>query len=364
MKLTAALTVVLACAVSACAVSHAGGRDSSVPLRGDTSARAALLRHAHVWRPTPIKSMDLKRGPQGRGAFAPGARVTCDFVERDLSGKSPKFACRIGADDEVKVKFGGTNGEVYGEVLATRLLWALGFGADRMYPVNVICRGCPREFAGIERPGNESRFSPAVIERKMPGAEWDGDEQPGWRWDELALIDAEAGGASRAHRDALTLLAVFLQHTDSKRVQQRIVCLGESAEKARNTCSRPFLMVSDVGLTFGRAHWANANDHASVNLVEWQRTPVWREDARCVGNLPKSFTGTLHEPVISEAGRQFLAGLLMQLSDRQLHDLFEVSQVKHRLRNPLDVSSGFPTVDEWVTAFKQKRVEIVNRRCA
>lgn len=149
MKLTAALTVVLGCAVSACAVSHAAGSDSDRSRRV-TSARAALLRHAQVWRPTRISTMDLKRGPQGPGAFAPGARVTCDFVERDLSGKSPKFACRIGADDEVKVKFGGTNGEVYGEVLATRLLWALGFGADRMYPVNVICRGCPREFAGIE----------------------------------------------------------------------------------------------------------------------------------------------------------------------------------------------------------------------
>jgi hypothetical protein len=54
----------------------------------------------------------------------------------------------------------------------------------------------------------------------------------------------------------------------------------------------------------------------------------------------------------------------MQLSDQQLRDLFEVSQVRHRLRNPLDVSSGFPTEDEWVTAFKQKRQEIADRRCA
>jgi hypothetical protein len=307
--------------------------------------------------------MDLKRGPQGPGAFAPGARVTCDYVKRDLSGHSPKFACRIAGDDEVKVKYGGTNGEVYGEMLATRLLWALGFGADRMYPLNLICRGCPEEFGGIALPGHESRFAPAVIERKMAGAEWDGDEEPGWDWKELALIDPRAGGAPRAQRDALTLLAVMIQHTDSKRVQQRIVCLGVSAAKVRNRCARPFLMISDLGLTFGRADWTNANDHASVNLVEWQRTPVWRNDARCVGNLPKSFTGTLRDPVISEEGRRFLAGLLMQLSDRQLRDLFEVSQVGYRLRNPLDVSSGFPTVAEWVTAFKQKRQEITERRC-
>ena len=80
------------------------------------------------------------------------------------------------------MKFGGTNGEVYAELLATRLLWALGFGADRMYRVNVICDGCPKEFAGINRPNSEIRFSPALIERKMDGDEWDGEGGSGWSW--------------------------------------------------------------------------------------------------------------------------------------------------------------------------------------
>ena len=40
-------------------------------------------------------------------------------------------------------------------------------------------------------------------------------------------------------------------------------------------------------------------------------------------------TGTLDKPVISEAGRAFLAGLLAQLSDAQLHDLFDVSRMLH-----------------------------------
>jgi hypothetical protein len=45
----------------------------------------------------------------------------------------PKFACIVGRDDEVKVGSAALISEVCGEVLATRLLWALGFGADRMY---------------------------------------------------------------------------------------------------------------------------------------------------------------------------------------------------------------------------------------
>ena len=123
--------------------------------------------------------MNLMQGPREPGSFPFRALVECNYLDKKLEGDSPKFACVIGKDDEVKVKFGGNNGEVFGEVLATRLLWALGFGADRMYPVNVVCRGCPSAFGGIERPGDQSRFDPAVIERKMEGTEWPRDGKPG-----------------------------------------------------------------------------------------------------------------------------------------------------------------------------------------
>ena len=122
-------------------------------------------------------------------------------------------------------------------------------------------------------------------------------------------------------------------------------------------------MISDVGLTFGRANRANANDTTGVNLEAWKQMPVWKNDSGCVGNLPKSFTGTLDDPIISEAGRRFLADLLVQLSDHQLHDLFAVGRVHLRLRSPGHVDSGFATQAEWVDAFKAKRQQIVERRC-
>jgi len=122
-------------------------------------------------------------------------------------------------------------------------------------------------------------------------------------------------------------------------------------------------MINDVGLTFGRANRFNATDTGSVNLVAWRQTPVWNDPTGCTGNLPKSFTGTLEDPVISEEGRRFLATLLGQLSDRQIRDLFEAARVHLRVRNPGDPSSGFATIEEWVAAFKEKRAEIVRRRC-
>jgi hypothetical protein len=352
------LTVLIGSMTGACATfgNQRAPQASSPDSRGRVIARAAL------WRPTTIPAMNLKTGPTAPGAFPFRAPVECTYLEKKLDGDSPKFSCVIGRDDEVKVKFGGNNGEVFGEVLATRLLWALGFGADRMYPVNVVCHGCPETLGGIVRPGDASRFDPAVIERKMEGREWPRDGKPGWSWEELDRIDPESHGSPRSHRDALKLLAVFLQHTDSKPVQQRILCLG-TAPASRNSCSNPFLMLNDVGLTFGRANRTNSNDTGSVNLLAWRGTPVWRQDATCEGNLPKSLTGTLNNPVISEEGRRFLANLLVQLSDGQLHDLFEVARVELRLRAPGTASSGFATIDEWVSAFKEKRSQIVDRRC-
>lgn len=180
-----------------------------------------------MWLPTDIPSMNLKTGPAGPDTFEPGATVTCDYVDKKLSGASPKFGCRLPDGDELKVKYGGANGEVYGEVAASRVLWALGFGADRMYSVRVICRGCTEHVGAIVRRNGDRIVDPAAVERKMPAEEL-ADK---WNWDELEQIDESAGRANRAERDAFKLLAVLLQHSDSKAKQQRLVCVEGSRVK-------------------------------------------------------------------------------------------------------------------------------------
>ena len=325
-----------------------------------TNPRADAIARAQVWTATDIPSMDIKAGPARPDSVPFRATLMCAYDEKELSGASPKFACETGDEEELKVKYGGNNAEVYAEVAATRLLWALGFGADAMYPVRVVCRGCPQTLNGIPRANDEWVFDPATIERKLPGRELSED---GWAWRELEAVREDAGGAPRAHRDALKLLAVFLQHTDTKPQQQRLLCLDEPADEDEDACRKPLMMVNDLGLTFGRATTFNVNEKA-MNLVEWSSTPVWKGDTGCVGNLPKSFTGTLDNPVISEAGRQFLAGLLNKLTDAQIADLFSTARVTLRLRDPLKAKSGYPAVEEWVAAFKQKRAEIDTRRCA
>ena len=159
----------------------------------------------------------------------------------------------------------------------------------------------------------------------------------------------------------MKLLAVFLQHTDNKPENERLLCLPGGATDAGG-CEKPFMMMHDVGNTFGHANFANRASTSSVNFDEWSTTPIWRDAKTCVGHMSESFTGTLGNPKISEAGRQFLADLLVQLTDQQLKGLFEVARVDARSRKPGSTKPA-ATVDEWVTAFKHKRDEIVSNHC-
>jgi hypothetical protein len=140
-----------------------------------------------------------------------------------------------------------------------------------------------------------------------------------------------------------------MQHSSNKAINQRIVCLDAPG------CSHTAMMISDLGKTFGRANALNNDRVAAVNFKEWSTQPIWDGPSSCIGDLSKSLSGTMGHPHIGEAGRKFLADLLNQLTDAQLHDLFEVSRFTER--------DPTATVDDWVNAFKHKRSEIASRHC-
>jgi hypothetical protein len=329
------------------------------------SERDALLRRAKVWQPIDTRSLDLAAGPPLPSAQRIGERLTCRFVhpEKPLSGNTPKFLCEVRPDDIVKVKYGEKNGEVAAEIAASRLFWALGFKADRMYPTRVSCEDCPTNpFAASKadwhkgKQGGAGRYvwDPAAVERPLPGSAIEVPGFEGWAWPELDRIDPRAGGAPRAQVDALRLLAVFVQHSDSKPEQQDLLCAPGGMKRDRGgneTCQSPWLVVKDLGTTFGKA---TASNNSKMDLADWDGARIWREGATCVGNLSRSMTGSLDNPRITEAGRKFLAGRLLLLGDKQIRDLFNAAMPGHR--------DG--SIDDWVRVFKRKRDEIVTARCA
>jgi hypothetical protein len=337
----------------------AAGAQRPTLLKMSPKARLAAIRRAQVWAPTRVASMDLKTGPAGPDAFAPNELVTCQFRHKAMTGATPKFNCVIGKDDELKVKYGEENGEVYAEVAATRLLWALGFPADRMYAVRVACQGCSADpHTNKRETTGQVLFDPAAVERKIKGTPMEISTDSGWAWPELDEVQQAAGGAPVAHRDALKLLAVFLQHTDNKPAQQRLVCVSDEVGEG-DPCEEPWMMVQDLGLTFGRANLFNRRMVGSVNFDQWSQVPVWTESPGCIGNLAPSQSGSLENPRIGEAGRKFLADLLVQLSDEQLRDLFETARFSRRRT----ASVRAATTEQWVDAFRKKRDQIVNRTC-
>ena len=325
--------------------------------------RQQVMERAQVWRPMNTSSLDLIEGPVLPASQRIPEQVACTFVfpDKPLGGMTPKFKCDLGKGDEVKVKYGEKNGEVYAEVAATRLFWALGFGADRMYPVQVTCRNCPIEpwYWATEKRVPEKTFEIAAIERRLPGKRIQTKEDEGWKWPELDTVDEKAGGAPRAHRDALKLLMVMIQNSDTKPSNQRMLCLPEAvkADGAGNeTCARPLLYVQDLGYAFGEATLLSTKKN---DLQAWSEEPIWKDPAQCVGNIKKSLPGTFKDPVISEAGRKFLDDLLARLSDKQITDMFTAARVdrfhRHAERNP--------PISEWVRVFKKKRDEIATARC-
>lgn len=334
--------------------------------------RLAILDRAAVWRPIDTASLNLLAGPRGAGAEAFDAQVPCDFhfPDEPLSGLTPKFECRLTSGDVVKVKYGEGNGEVFAEVAGTRLFWALGFQADRMYPVRIVCHNCPEKpfevsteewRLGAPSAGRTRIFDPAVIERKFPGKQVEVPKYKGWSWEELEKIADNAVGAPRAHIDALKLLAVFIQHVDSKPEQQALMCPDGAITRTPDggaSCRTPMLIVKDLGSSFAAA---SRFTFPKMQVESWASAKIWKDEARCQGNLTSSLVGTLQHPVISEAGRKFLADRLVRLSDKQLRDLFTAARVERNKKDQIDGRQA--TVADWVRVFKDKREQIVTHRC-
>jgi hypothetical protein len=332
-----------AIAVASCARGAEPGReDERVAFREDAIARAQVFR-----------------GPVSFEALAPrSAQITeidCRFLLTDATGTTPKFDCEQPDGTRIKVKYGRA-GEIAGEIAATRLLLALGFGADRvMFASRVRCYGCPaspfyaRRLASLLKLdhllrqtrdyGTYRDFERASVEYKLEGLAVEAAGLEGWSFSELDKIDRSRGGASRAEVDALRLMAIFLAHWDNKASNQRLVCLPP--DDGPDGCRQPLVMLHDVGGTFGPR---------MVDLEAWRRTPIWADADRCLVTMKRFpyIGGTFAEVQISERGRRLLADRLLRLPASGVETIFR--------------EAHFPqSADAWAAVFREKVHQIASR---
>ena len=395
--------------------------------------RQRCLEQAGVFTDRNTSELDLKTGPVEGLAFDPSPEVTCAYETPgiQLGGATPKFLCRIGSD-VFKVKYlpskrYGTapvrgrspDREIYAELAATRLFWALGFGADSVFLVRLRCNGCPT--SPHDGPNDRERrtgryhrstrpLGIALLERRFDGATIEENSDDGWTWseldstvgkqapvtDSLGLTPSSAWEpARREHVEALQLLQVFVQHGDCKPEQQRLVCLpggivpherarhrsddsgddnwdvddsddpDDEDDRVRYGCRQTYALVDDLGATFGGAG-AFTRSSAKMSLKHWAEKPVfdmeyYRETSgvcRGVLTTSRACSGGIKDPIITEAGRQFLLDRLNLLSDRQIRDLFVAARVADLCDDPEECG-----VDAWVATFKDKVRQIAAQPC-
>ncbi len=325
--------------------------------------RDRILRRAQVWLPPAPAVAELGRNPDGNDGFAADATVECRFQPNGVGGSTPKFDCLLADGDDVKVKYGRDNPEVFSEVIASRLLASLGFPTDRMYTVErVRCLGCPADpFKALQCLNEKPRaacfpdidysrvevFEDAVIERPLKGRRVETARERGWSWEELGTLDPAVGGAPRAHVDALRLMAVYLGHWDNKPKNQRLVCLDDSKD---GPCERPLAMVQDLGDAFGPF---------KLDLDGWRQFPVWVDAASCRVSMRSLPYGGSSFPnaTISEEGRAFLAERLRGLTRADLRALVQGA----RLDRYRPLKGRAASLDEWADAMYAKVRAIVDR---
>ncbi|MCU1385246.1 MAG: hypothetical protein JWL71_3943 [Acidobacteria bacterium] len=296
---------------------------------GREAARAAALRRASVWRPADAASADLGTNPPDPSGALSEAIVRCRYLDGAARGTTAKFDCVLRDGEVVKVKYGHT-GEIHAELAASRLLTALGFGADRMYLVpRVRCYGCIRTpfytnwvldklraRAWVARSVPEDSYTDfewAAVERHFDGLSIEAGAHEGWAWFELDAVDPSLP-RGRTDRDALRLAAMLLAHWDNKAANQRLVCLAPPPTGAA-PCPRPFALINDLGATFGPN---------KVDIDHWKAAPIWSDRARCTVSMRQfPYSGsTFLDTAIGETGRQLIARQLLALSERQVLALF------------------------------------------
>jgi hypothetical protein len=175
-----------------------------------------------LWKePADISKRDLFFGAGGKALAPIGTAFT--FVAEDVSGYSPGFDVTDDRGVEWSVK---TGPEAQTEVVASRVLWAIGFHQPPTYYLSDWTLAGAR--TGPQQPG---RFRPEVRGRKVVGD---------WPWHENPFVGTRELGV-------LIVANLVINNWDWKTSNNKIYELSEPVDGA----SRWFV-VRDIGASFGK----------------------------------------------------------------------------------------------------------------
>jgi hypothetical protein len=274
-----------------------------------------VVGNAVIWTdPGDIRSRDLYWGPGGEKR-QPAPPV--EFLEEDRHASYPKFDVRDSAGRKWRVKMGI---EAQPEVVASRLLWAVGYSANENYFLpHLHVDKLPHLHRGqelVERGGNVSN----VRLRHRPK----GEKKVGnWSWRRNPFVGTREFNGLRV---MMALLRNWDLYNDNNAILE-------------DDSGRQFYEVSDVGTAFGATGKHFYDKDSKNNLDQYRR-------GRLISKI-KTDTIELHFPTLPFPlyffdlpfyWQQFRAGwvgahiprqdakwigsLLAQLSPDQIRDAF------------------------------------------
>ena len=289
-----------------------GREDKDKPLKG------AAVQHPVLWEdPGDIASRDLFLGMGGE-EHQPKAPFT--FISEDRNGTNPKFDANDANGKKWRVKLGS---EARPEVVASRLLWAVGYFVNEDYLLPAATVANIHLQRGKELVHGDE-ITDARFERK-PG----GQKKVGiWQWKDNPF-------KSSKEFNGLRVMMAVMNNWDLKDVNNAVYQDEKHA--------RQIFLVSDIGATFASndEHVHHDTDKGNLESYEHSKFIIKKNDKTVSFGTPMLPAGLVlrQGPVLlGEAVRRsgidwighdipladarWMGTLLGQLSHKQLEDAF------------------------------------------
>ena len=261
------------------------------------SEKPAAVGKPVMWEQVDISTLDLYWGPGGEAMKPDISKI--EFIEEEKKGASKKYRIKDGAGKVWVAKIGR---EAQPETAAVRLLWALGYKTEVNYLVPKLTIPGKGTFENVRL---EAR--PDEVERLEE-----------WKWKENPFIGSK-------EYQGLKMMMVFFNNWDIVDVQNKIL----QADGADGGKQLQYI-ISDLGATFGKL--GNNNLFIVYRIGRKTNNPSKYLDSEFIdgvkdGKLDLSYKGKnrdLFTDITVEDAR-WLAGLLNQLSDKQIEDAFRAA---------------------------------------
>jgi hypothetical protein len=295
------------------------GKEEKDDKDNDGVLKGADLHHPVLWRdPGDIASLDLLHG-QGGEDGQPAPPFT--FEAEDMHGTNPKFDARDADGKKWRVKLGV---EARPEVVASRLLWAVGYFVNDDYVLESA------DVQGLHLKRGEKLAKGGHIEQARFARKPEGEKKIGvWQWkDNPFLHTREFNG--------LRVMMAVMNNWDLKD--------DNNAVLRDKKAGQDILLCSDIGATFGTngLSWTVARSKGNIGTFRESKFVTRATETEVDFATPKPPTAVLIETGgIVEAkdyanrkgfdwiGKnvprddvRWIGSLLGRLSHRQLVDAF------------------------------------------